>query len=341
MSSTAMKKFDPYRLDRKLMKQAARETAKMRREGFAKYKAGLEKALADFTGRKHCLLTDSGREALRMAAAALLPRGGTAAFPDITHPSLAEAVMAPGFRPLPLDIDPKTLNLSAKCLAEAAPKLDLLLLPHMFSTPAPVRQALRLAKRHRFAIIEDASQAIGGSLARRRFGSFGDISVFSLSPYKPVSSPFCRAGALLCDSPVIFKKLLALNPPPPRPEALPFITVKFSRLAATLAGIKAANAAYTLALKGLERFFYSGVSDMAQEFPLNAPDRRAAEAAFKKAGVPLERPYRPLHLEKGLPGKFPHADRYWAGAVHLPAWALMTTAECRRAARVARRVLET
>lgn len=335
-----MKEFDPYRLDRKLMKPAAKETALLRRDGYAAYKFSLEKELAAYCGRKYCVLTGSGREALRLAALALRPRGGVAAFPDITHPSLAEAVSGPGFKPRPLDIDPNTLNLSLAALEKTAPRLDLLLLPHMFSTPAPVAAALRLARRHGFALIEDASQIIGGSLGGKKFGSFGDASVFSLSPYKPVSSPFCRAGAVLCDSPALLKKILAQKPSLPKPEALPFLRVKLRRLDETLAGLRRVNALYRKELAGLEAFFPPGISDMAQEFPLRAANRAAAEAFFKKAALPLERPYMPLHLEKDLPGNFPEADRYWAGAAHLPAWPLLSPTECRRAAAAARKVLE-
>jgi dTDP-4-amino-4,6-dideoxygalactose transaminase/MoaA/NifB/PqqE/SkfB family radical SAM enzyme len=335
-----VKKFDPYRLDRRLMKPAAKETALLRQGGYAAYKSSLEKELAAYCGRKYCVLTGSGREALRLAALTLRPRGGTAAFPDITHPSLAEAVSGPGFKPRPLDIDPDTLNLSLRALEAAASRLDLLILPHMFSTPAPIKEAARLARRHGFALIEDASQIIGGGLGAKKFGSFGDISVFSLSPYKPVSSPFCRAGAVLCDSPALFKKLMALKPAPPKPEALPFIRVKLRRLDETLAGLRRVNALYRKELAGLEDFFPHGISDAAQEFPLRAQGRAAAEDFFKKAGLPLERPYRPLHLEKQLPGEFPEADRYWSGAFHLPAWPLLSAAECRRAAAAAREVLQ-
>ncbi len=333
------KRFDPYRLDRSLMKAAAAETALMRRAP-GDYGARLAAKLAAYAGRKHCVLVHSGREALRLAARALRPRGGKAAFPDITHPSLAEAVSGAGFKPRALDIDLRTLNLSEKALKAAAPGLDLLLLPHMFATAAPVKLAERLAKANGFALIEDASQILGGRLGRRPFGSFGDISVFSLSPYKPVSSPFCRAGALLCDSDDIFKKVLAMRPAPPKPEAFPFISLKLDRLEITLAGMKAANAVYRSELGRALACLPAGVSDFTQDVPLIVPDRTAVEKAFKKAGLPLERTYRPLHLEKDLPGKFPAADIYWAGAVHLPAWPLMTAAECRRVAALAGRTIE-
>lgn len=333
------KKFDPYRLDRTLMKAAAAETAVMRGAPEL-YAQRLAVKLAEFAGRRYCVLTSSGREALRLAAAALLPRGGRAAFPDVTHPSLAEAVSGAGFRPEPLDIDLSTLNLSERALKAAAQRLDLLLLPHMFGTPAPVKLAERLARGRGFALVEDASQIIGGSLGRRRFGSFGDISVFSLSPYKPVSSPFCRAGALLCDSAALFKKILAMRPAAPKPEAYPFISIKLDRIENTLAGIKAANACYRRELGAALAYLPSGISDLTQDLPLLVPDKAAVERAFRKAGVPLERVYVPLHLEKGLPGKFTAADAYGAEAVHLPAWPLMTEAECGRAAHIARKAIE-
>lgn len=328
----AAKQFDPFRLDRRLMKAAAVQARALRKTGFGSYRAALEKDLAGFIGRRFCLLTDSGRTALRLAAAALRPGGGTAAFPDITHPSLAEAVDGSAFRLLPLDIDLSTLNLSEAALKKAAPRLDLLLLPHMFATPAPVRTALRLARRHGFAVIEDASQIIGGSLSGKKFGSFGEISVFSLSPYKPVSSPFARAGALLCDSPELFRRVLALRPPPPKPQALPFLRLKLGRLESTLKTSRAANSVYRSALKKHKLFIPAGIKPEAQEFPLLIPGRDAAEALFKKAGIPLERIYKPLRLEKGLRGRLPAADAYWRTALHLPAWPLMTKRECLRAA---------
>jgi len=333
-----VKPFDPYRLDRKLMRAAARETRALKAAGPAAYRAALEKSFASYLGRRYCLLTDSGRTALRLAVLALRPGGGTAAFPDITHPSLAEA--AEGFKLLPLDIDPRTLNLSETALKKAAPGLDLLLLPHMFATPAPIEAALRLARRHGFAVIEDASQILGGALRGRKYGSFGDIGVLSLSPYKPVSSPFARAGALLCDSPEIYKKLLALNPPPPKPQALPFLKLKLARLDATLETSRAANAVYRAALKDYGRYIPAGISPKTQEFPLLIPDRAGAEKIFKAAGVPLERIYKPLRLEKKLPGVLPVADEYWRSALHLPAWPLMTAAECRRAAALVKKHLD-
>lgn len=326
------KQFDPYRLDRRLMKAAAAETRALKERGFRDYRSALEKDFAGFIGRRYCVLTDSGRTALRLAAAALRPGGGTAAFPDITHPSLAEAAGGGNFRLLPLDIDLSTLNLSEAALTKAAPRLDLLLLPHMFATPAPVGAAMRLARRHGFALIEDASQIIGGALAGKKFGSFGDIGVFSLSPYKPVSSPFARAGALLCDSPEVYERVLALRPPPPKAQALPFLRLKLARLEATLKTSRAANAVYRSALKKYKRYMPPGIKPEAQEFPLLIPGREAAAELFKKAGIPLERIYKPLRLEKGLGGKLPASDAYWRTAIHLPAWPLMTKKECLRAA---------
>lgn len=330
--------FDPYRLDRRLMKAAAKETRRMVAAGLPAYREKLEGDFASFVGRRFCVLTGSGREALSLAAAALRPGGGTAGFPDITHPSLAEAAEPPRWRRLPLDIDPRTLNLSETALRRAAPRLDLLILPHMFATPAPIEAAMRLSRRHGFGVIEDISQILGAG--KERCGALGDICVLSLSPYKPVSSPLCRAGALLCDSPEIFSRLLALRPSPPKPQALPFLSLKLGRLASTLKSSRAANAVYTKAFSGIPGLIPGGISPETQEFPLMVPRKAQAEELFRKAGVPLERVYRPLRMEKGLPGRLPAADAYWRSAIHLPSWPLMTRAECLRAAALVKEHLE-
>lgn len=330
--------FDPYRLDRRLMKAAAREAGKLAASGFPRYREKLEGLFASFIGRRFCLLTGSGREALRLAAQALRPGGGTAAFPDITHPSLAEAAEPPRWRRLPLDIDLRTLNLSEAALRDAAPRLDLLILPHMFATPAPIEAAMKLARRHGFAVIEDLSQMLGAG--KKCYGSFGDICVLSLSPYKPVSSPLSRAGALLCDSPEIYERLLALKHTPPAPHSLPFLRLKLARLGSTLRTSREANSVYRRALGKYRGIMPGAIGPAAQEFPLLLPRKAEAEELFRKAGVPLERVYRPLRLEKGLRGRLPGADAYWRSAIHLPSWPLMTRKECLKAAALVKEHLE-
>jgi len=55
---------------------------------------------------------------------------------------------------------------------------------HLFGHPAPMDELRGVAQRHGLALIEDAAQAFGASLAGDPCGSLGDVATFSFFPTK-------------------------------------------------------------------------------------------------------------------------------------------------------------
>jgi UDP-4-amino-4,6-dideoxy-N-acetyl-beta-L-altrosamine transaminase len=96
-----------------------------------------------------------------------------------------------------IDIDPATLNISVAALAEklahakASRQLPKVVIPVAFGgRSAPLREIRQLADDFGFAIIEDASHAIGSLYQGTKVGAHGlaDITVFSFHPVKIITT---------------------------------------------------------------------------------------------------------------------------------------------------------
>lgn len=96
-----------------------------------------------------------------------------------------------------VDIDPATLNMGVAALeqklidAAKRQRLPKVVIPVDFAgRPAPLSEIRSLAQRYGFAIVEDASHAIGSTYAGAKVGAHGlaDITVFSFHPVKIITT---------------------------------------------------------------------------------------------------------------------------------------------------------
>ncbi len=326
------KLFDPYRLDETLCKE---HSGPLRKAAGPGAPARFAEKLAAFTGRRYCLLTVSGRAAIHAGLAALgAGKGSRVGMTDITHPSALDETLALGAKPELLEINLSDLNLDPKSLEAAAKKLDALIFTPMFSASAPPPLVRALAQANGFPVLEDASQIIGVSSGKRPYGSFGDISVFSLSSYKPVSFPRAKAGALLCDDPALFRKAVkaAAAFGKPDPAIAPLLELKLSLLKKTLACLRRNNDFYRRSLTGIKGLVIPGSGRETQDFPILTSKRMELEKLLRKMKVPPGRTYEPLHTLAPSGGYFPASVIYAGRAVHLPSYPMMTESECLYAA---------
>lgn len=322
--------FNPRRLDETLAAGRAAALRKTAQAGTRRVFADFENKLAAFAGRKHCLLTSSGRAALKAGMKALgVGKDAVVGMTNLTHPSAPEAAEWAGAGSEFIEISPLNLNMDDGALRAKVGKLDALLATHMFSASCDMTPALRACAAAGIPLMEDASQIIGECLGGRPYGSFGAVSVFSLSPYKPVSSPAGKAGAILCDDAALFGRIRAAAEEFGRPDrcVVPLLSLKLEILPATLAGLAKINSAYRAGLAGIKGLSLPVVGRAAHEFPVLTARRKTLAGRLSAAGVPLERVYEPFNSTRGTPGKYLASARYAARALHLPAYPLMTESE--------------
>ena len=157
--------------------------------------AGLEAALADYVGVRHCLTCANGTDALELALLAWgVGEGDAVLVPDFTFFSSGEVVPLVGATPVFVDVDPATFNLDAASLARAvawvrdntelAPRAVVAV--DLFGLPADFPAIREMCDAEGLLLLEDGAQGFGGRIGEARACSFGDISTTSFFPAKPL-----------------------------------------------------------------------------------------------------------------------------------------------------------
>lgn len=153
----------------------------------------LEREIADYCGVKDAVGVSSGTDALLIA---LMAAGVTTGDLVLTTPytffATGGCVSRLGARPLFVDIDPVTYNISPEALEKTFDSLSnsdkalvkAVIPVHLYGQCAEMDPILAWARSHEIAVIEDAAQAIGSEYKGRRAGSMGDYGCFSFFPSK-------------------------------------------------------------------------------------------------------------------------------------------------------------
>ncbi|MDC1068926.1 DegT/DnrJ/EryC1/StrS aminotransferase family protein [Candidatus Kapabacteria bacterium] len=168
----------------------------------------LEEKLADYCGSKYALACSSGTDALLIPMLAMGLRKGDAVFcPSFTFVATAEVSAMLGIKPVFVDIDLETFNMSPQHLEESIKyvieKTDLnpkLVMPvDLFGLPANYDEIQKIADKYNLKILEDAAQGFGGKIGKKVAGSFGQAAGTSFYPAKPLGA-YGDAGACFTDS---------------------------------------------------------------------------------------------------------------------------------------------
>lgn len=179
----------------------------------------LERKLEEYVGVKNCITCGNGTDALQLALMALNIGPGDVVFTSpFTFFATAEAISIVGAKPIFVDIDPLTYNISPTLLEEAIQNFNYscgltpkaVIAVDLFGLPADYEKLEPLCKLHGLKLIEDAAQGFGGQIKARKAGSFGDIATTSFFPAKPLGC-YGDGGALFTDDDAIADKLKSLR----------------------------------------------------------------------------------------------------------------------------------
>jgi UDP-2-acetamido-2-deoxy-ribo-hexuluronate aminotransferase len=162
--------------------------------------AELERALAEWTGARHCITVSSGTEALLIALMALdLQPGDEVLTTPFTFAASAETIVLAGARPVFVDIELDTCNIDVSHLEAAiTPRTRAIMPVSLYGQVADMDAINAIASRHGLAVIEDAAQSFGALYQGRpscHLSTFGCTSFF---PSKPLGC-YGDGGALFTD----------------------------------------------------------------------------------------------------------------------------------------------
>ncbi|MBC8432121.1 MAG: DegT/DnrJ/EryC1/StrS family aminotransferase [Desulfobacterales bacterium] len=179
----------------------------------------LEKEIAAYCSSKHAVGVSSGTDALLVALmAAEIGPGDAVITTPYTFFATAGSITRTGARPVFVDIDPDTYNISCEHLesllsamtsAESA-SLKAVIPVHLYGQCATMDPILKVAADNNLVVIEDAAQAIGAEYRGRRAGSMGDFGCFSFFPSKNLGA-FGDGGAVTTNTDEFYDKVRTLR----------------------------------------------------------------------------------------------------------------------------------
>ena len=170
-----------------------------------------EEQWASFCGTKYCVGVSDGTAALELALRGLgVGPGDDVIVPVNTFIATWEAVIAAGANPIPVDVDPLTLLMTADGVERACtPRTVAVIAVHLYGQLVDMDALNSAAKRLGILVIEDAAQAHGASHHGQRAGSFGHVGCFSFYPGKNLGA-FGDAGAVVTDLPDVAHRIRSI-----------------------------------------------------------------------------------------------------------------------------------
>ena len=191
-----------------------------------------EKAISDYCNAPHAIGVSSGTDALLAILMALgIGRGDAVVTTPFAFFATAACITRVGAKPLFVDIDPSTYNISASALQEhlekncrtdskgelmtpGGEKIRAILPAHLFGLCCEMDVIQEISERYHLDVIEDAAQAIGaeyqlgGKIAKA--GTMGKAGVLSFYPSKNLGAAG-DAGMIICSDDELARKLRILR----------------------------------------------------------------------------------------------------------------------------------
>ena len=147
-----------------------------------------EKQFAQWIGSPYAVMVNSGSSANLLAVAVAmnplrsqrLNVGDEVLVPAVCWSTSVWPLVQMGLKPVFVDVDPKTLNVSVEALkAVATPKTRGLLAVHILGNCAPMDAVLDFAKSSGWIVIEDTCESLGSKWKGRALGTLGNFGTYS------------------------------------------------------------------------------------------------------------------------------------------------------------------
>ena len=149
-----------------------------------------ENKFAKFVGAKYACAVSSGTAGLHLAMiAAGIGKDDEVITSPFSFVASANSILYVGAKPVFVDIDPATYNLNPEEIEKKiTPKTKAILVVHIFGQSADMDPILKIAKKYKLKIIEDACESIGAEYKGKKVGTFGESAVFAFYPNKQMTT---------------------------------------------------------------------------------------------------------------------------------------------------------
>jgi perosamine synthetase len=173
-----------------------------------------EKMIADYTGAKHCIVTNNGTISLTLAAMAVgIEALDEVIIPNYTMIATPNSVRIFGAKPVFVDVEPETLCADLSCIKNAISKKTKAIMLVSANGRFPksgISELENLCKENNIVLIEDSAQSLGSYYPDgRHIGTAGLVGSFSFSAPKIISTG--QGGAIVTNDDFVAEKLRRLK----------------------------------------------------------------------------------------------------------------------------------
>jgi dTDP-4-amino-4,6-dideoxygalactose transaminase len=317
-----------------------------------------EEAVAAYCGCKYGIGMTSGTDALLCGMMALgIGPGDEVIVPSFTFFATAGCVSRLGAKPIFVDNDPQTFNVTAEVIQKAiTPRTKLIIPVHLFGQCAPMNEILAVANKHGIPVMEDSAQSIGAAHQGRKACSMGKLGTLSFFPSKNLGA-FGDAGMICTSDDAVADQCRLLRDHGAKPKYYhKFVGANF-RLDAIQAAViriklghldnwsakRATNARrYNELFAGSivkTPLIATGNTSIYNQYVIRVPRRDDLRKHLEAKNIGTEVYYPvPLHMQEcfaplgGKAGMLPNSERAAAEVLALPIYPELTAAQLDRVA---------
>lgn len=161
----------------------------------------VERMISEKIGVKHAVALSSGTSALHLSIKLAGVKPGDKVFcSDVTFSATVNPVVYEGGIPIFIDSEYDTWNMDPIALEKAFelyPDVKVVVLVHLYGTPAKVDEIKEICKKHDAILVEDAAESLGATYKGKQTGQFGAFNAISFNGNKIITGS--SGGMFLTD----------------------------------------------------------------------------------------------------------------------------------------------
>lgn len=169
-----------------------------------------ESEFATFIGAESALALNSCTAGLHLALVVLgIGSGDEVITTPMTFCSTVNVIEHVGAKPVLVDVEPDTLNISPSLIEKAiTPRTRAVMPVHYTGHPCEMDEIVNIAREHRLSVIEDAAHALPAQYKGKAVGTIGDLTAFSFYATKNLTT---AEGGMLTGKQELIEKARALS----------------------------------------------------------------------------------------------------------------------------------
>ncbi len=170
-----------------------------------------EKKISKLLKVKYVLTCTNGTSSIFLALKSLgLKAGNEVLIPNITFQATANAVRLTGAKPVLVDVLPDSLLMDPNDLLKKINKHSKAIIPvHVSGRGSNIRNILKIAKKKKLYLVEDAAEAFMSKFGKNYLGTYGDLGCYSFAPNKIITTG--QGGIVVTNKRNIYESLIKLK----------------------------------------------------------------------------------------------------------------------------------